>query len=314
MILKYSCIDMASDYCPCYLAETGDCVICSILRGQNNCDCRWQGICIFQEFLWNGKKKASSRKMIKAEIVDKKIFTDNLFIFTLKLPKDVHTIYFSQAGTYVFVKSQNSPDFYEVPLCVMDFDEENNLLVFAVQLLGPKTKALFKENKNVVLRGPYYNGIFGLKYIKSSFNRNCLLVGRGIGQASLILVAKSLKRGYNKILAVLNPGSLSYNIAKEILFKEGVSVKEVNDECYEEIILKDNYDLIYSAGADFQHNFIYDVIKRNNLKAELAISNNAQICCGEGVCGSCAVNLNGEKIRLCKMQLEGKKILEEGLL
>lgn len=314
MKLDYSCIDTASNYCPCYLAETGDCIVCSVLRGSNNCDCRWPKICIYQEFLWNGRKKANMRNFIQAKIIEKKIYSENLFTLTIKLPQDIQAINFGQAGTFVFIKPQDSPNFYEVPICVMDIDEENNLMFFAIQVLGPKTKNLLNENEKIVLRGPYYNGILGLKYIKSSISKNCMLIGRGIGQASLVMVAKTLNRGNNRIIAMLNPGAVMFNISEEILKKYGFLVEPYEEESLRDLILKGNFDLIFSAGSNSQHKFIFDLIRKNCLDIKLAISNNFQICCGEGVCGSCALNLDGEMVRFCKVQLDAERALEEGLL
>ncbi|NFG18899.1 sulfide/dihydroorotate dehydrogenase-like FAD/NAD-binding protein, partial [Clostridium botulinum] len=42
------CIDAGSEYCPCHLAETGDCILCSQLSGKKFCDCiNWKGVCIY---------------------------------------------------------------------------------------------------------------------------------------------------------------------------------------------------------------------------------------------------------------------------
>ena len=41
-----------------------------------------------------------------------------------------------------------------------------------------------------------------------------------------------------------------------------------------------------------------------------AISNNNLICCGEGICGACSINLNGLKVKTCKTQVSSKEYLD----
>ena len=49
--MKYEiidCIDAGTEYCPCHLAETGDCILCSELCSKTFCDCvNWKGTCIY---------------------------------------------------------------------------------------------------------------------------------------------------------------------------------------------------------------------------------------------------------------------------
>ena len=41
----------------------------------------------------------------------------------------------------------------------------------------------------------------------------------------------------------------------------------------------------------------------------LSIANNNLICCGEGICGACTVNVNGERIKSCKAQINSRDFL-----
>lgn len=67
------CIDAGSEYCPCHLAETGDCILCSQLSGKKFCDCiNWKGVCIYQEFIWNGKKAKEERETYLGKIIKKR--------------------------------------------------------------------------------------------------------------------------------------------------------------------------------------------------------------------------------------------------
>ncbi|MCG0276090.1 MAG: sulfide/dihydroorotate dehydrogenase-like FAD/NAD-binding protein [Thermosediminibacteraceae bacterium] len=310
MSISYQCIDALSPYCPCYLAENQSCIICSILRGKDTCDCIWQGSCIYQEYIWNGKRKKEPRKVIEAKIKEKKKVTKNLLVYKVSLSLPLSSIDYSQPGTYVFLRSANSQYYFEVPLCVMDVDEDENTLTFAVQIIGPKTKNLAQEDNTLLLRGPYYNGIFGLKHIKSTKNKKCLLIGGGIGQASLVLVAKALHRGGNDITALLDPGAINYNLAMDYLNSLNAEVRIFNryDSLFEsllqQVIEDKGIEMVYSGGSDLQHNLVKSAVMRSRRKIALSFSNNAKLCCGEGICGSCEVSIGVEKFKLCKIQTE----------
>ena len=63
------CVDAGTENCPCSLADTGDCLICSRLNGKDKCDCHWAGLCIYNEFIQNDGKIRNKRRYIEAEIV-----------------------------------------------------------------------------------------------------------------------------------------------------------------------------------------------------------------------------------------------------
>ena len=57
------CIDLGTEYCPCKLAEQGQCLICSQCQGECFWDClNWKGVCVYQELYNNGNKAKEGRK------------------------------------------------------------------------------------------------------------------------------------------------------------------------------------------------------------------------------------------------------------
>ena len=67
------CIDAGTEYCPCKLAESGECLICSQCQGECFCDClNWKGVCIYQEFYNNGNKANDGRKAYDCTVEDVK--------------------------------------------------------------------------------------------------------------------------------------------------------------------------------------------------------------------------------------------------
>ncbi len=51
-----------------------------------------------------------------------------------------------------------------------------------------------------------------------------------------------------------------------------------------------------------------DAYVDENIK--LAVSNNNLICCGEGICGACSIDLNGVKVKTCKTQVNSREYLK----
>lgn len=64
----YDCIDCGTENCPCYLAATGDCLVCSRLAGKDYCDCNWKGVCIYNEFIQSGKKIIMYGKSLRQKL------------------------------------------------------------------------------------------------------------------------------------------------------------------------------------------------------------------------------------------------------
>jgi NAD(P)H-flavin reductase len=316
MALNYFCVDAASRFCPCQLAKTDSCLICSLLQGNEVCDCNWQGVCIYQEYVWNRNKIQNRRKSLTAKIVEKEMITKEMLIIKVLMPIKEMIAEYAQPGAYAFLRAIDSPEYYDVPLCIVDVNEEAATLVFAVRIVGPKTKSLAAQNDEVAIRGPYWNGLFGLKYIKSSLNKKWLVIGKGAGQVSLIQVVKNLLRGNNQISMFLDPGVIRINLAEKHLNELGISTSTVNlySETDRQIIyelLKDSFiDFVFSAGSDKQHKRIKNMIEQSGRHIPLIISNNRKLCCGEGICGSCETLIDGKQVHLCKLQLNGISVLE----
>jgi len=50
------CLDVATDKCPCSLADTNECPACGFLNHSQRCDCSqtWAGLCVYQAYLDQG--------------------------------------------------------------------------------------------------------------------------------------------------------------------------------------------------------------------------------------------------------------------
>ncbi|EOD01086.1 sulfide/dihydroorotate dehydrogenase-like FAD/NAD-binding protein [Caldisalinibacter kiritimatiensis] len=313
---RLECVDAGSEYCPCYLAETNNCITCSHLQGKDFCDCNWRGVCIYQEYAWNGYKSKFNRTTTKAAIVKRINVTDNCTVLELKVTKTLAR-QLSEAGSYVFLRDINLPSYFDVPMSIMDTDVTNGCVYIAYQKLGSKTKKLDDTKDKLFLRGPYWNGVFGLRNLKKVKNSKCLIVARGIAQAPSVLVAKKLIRNNNEIVMIIDKGKVGKNFIDEYL--EGLNLNIVEENVMQEkgilliknILKNENISLIYSGGSDVLHSKLINMIDDLSIEPYIVATNNGEICCGEGICGSCSTRLkDGTIVKTCKTQVDARKIIE----
>ena len=81
------CADIGTDNCPCPLAETGDCLVCSRLAGRGECNCRWAGVCVYNEYIQNGGAVLQRREDRPVEILKKTWYGSDLLVLVLKVSK-----------------------------------------------------------------------------------------------------------------------------------------------------------------------------------------------------------------------------------
>ncbi|WP_255547764.1 sulfide/dihydroorotate dehydrogenase-like FAD/NAD-binding protein [Crassaminicella indica] len=313
---RVGCIDAGSEYCPCYLAETNDCLICSHLQGKSFCDCNWSGVCIYQNFYWYGNKKSDIRTVVEGRIIEKKKVHEEIVIFKLKCTKTLAR-QLKQPGSYVFLRDPEKPYFFSVPMSIMDSDENTGEIHIAVQIIGPKTKSLLKCKEKILIKGPYWNGVLGIKNLKTTKKENVLIAARGIALAPSVLAIKYLLKNNNNITFVIDAGKLGMIFVNDYIkdlplktiqlnFKKEEGIKEFSN-----ILEKGDYSLVYSAGSDRFHKRVEQAIENIGKNMKFVISNNSHICCGEGICGSCSSKTkNGKVVKMCKCQLDAKAVLE----
>ncbi|MGL5416966.1 MAG: sulfide/dihydroorotate dehydrogenase-like FAD/NAD-binding protein [Clostridium sp.] len=320
---KFTCIDLGTDYCPCHLAESGDCILCSQLRGKCFCECsNWNGVCIYNEFLNNKNKAKKGRETINCDIIEFKNVEDDIVIIKFRVSRQL-AVDLSRPGAYIFLR-KSILSYFEVPVSVMESNDEEGWIKVAVKISGVKTKDLLKfNNEKLIVRGPYYNGIFGLKELKELTNKKVLIIGRGIGLAPSINVINRLLQKENKVYLIKDIGEITYDFSKEYLEKS--NLEEVN----EEIIIQDGkltnevrdkikeyvergIEHIHIGGADITtYNIIefLDALNRNDIS--ISCCNNFKMSCGEGVCGACTIKYEGNKVRrYCKYQTDPRTVFE----
>lgn len=317
------CIDAGTEYCPCYLAEIDECILCSQLQGKTFCDCRnWKGVCIYQEYVGNKNRMKVSRKSYLCSIVKKEIVNTNTLIITVLVTKTMARE-LNQPGAFIFMRDIEDPFYFDTPMSIMRANEREGTIEIAIQIRGVKTKALEDLGEDVIIRGPYWNGLLGLKYLKTLKNSKALLITRGIGQAPAISVARKLVLAGNQVEVVLDKGRAGVNFTidyfKEIgcdirlgkvLDEEKLTVPKEMLNYIKESVVERGIRLVYSGGSEKLHKGIKDLLSQLTEEVYFVCSNDARFCCGEGVCGSCHTRMSdGTRIKTCKTQMNPLDIL-----
>lgn len=307
----YKCMDSGSKYCPCNLAYTMDCISCSHLRGEDFCDCIWNGVCILYEKYMKNEEDINQRKNYKGEIIEKIYLDRNLYLLKIKLDKslirDLDII-----GSYIFIRKDNTNPYYDTPMSIFDLDEEHIYIVY--QEIGPKTKD-FNKGDILIIKGPYWGGITGEGDLSKQENSSIVIVARGIGQSSILIPIKKLLIRGNDIVLFLDKGKFNSLYSIDYVDTKKIKIVLIDLFNYEdEVVLKKHIqenpvDVVFSAGSDMVHRKIKSIIEKSTKSIKWFVSNNSIICCGEGICGACIRKTrNKDRIKLCKTMIDPRNI------
>lgn len=315
------CIDAGTEFCPCHLAASNECIICSQLSGKSFCDCiNWKGTCILQEYSSHGNNPKAQRKSYNAQIVERAMLEEDVLKLRIKIPRKLCQD-LSYAGSYIFLRKPNTMQFYDTPISIMHVDLDENIITVAIEIRGIKTKNILSvnEGEKILVRGPFWNGIFGLKNIYALKNSKAIIAARGIGAAPMVPVMDKLIANNNEVILLLDKAPFNTFITEEYVKKYPIGIWEINMlekgelteefiNCAQELIRDKGFELLHCSAADI---LSYKVTKKFKDTIKLSCCNNAKMCCGEGVCGSCSSRYSGHIVkRLCKVQCEPSNLFE----
>lgn len=315
------CIDAGTEYCPCHLAESNECILCSQLSGKKFCDCiNWKGVCIYQEYCWNGGKAKKGRREYLCRILRKNFIDNKLIEFEILIPHFLMNK-LNMPGSFIFIRHPDTNNFYDTPISIMEANMDENTINIVIDIRGVKTKKIneLKEGENVLIKAPFWNGVQGLKNLNSSKDGVSVVILRGIGQAPAVPVMKKLYSNSNNIITIIDKGGLKdifiskyirkYNCTNYTcnILKDGELTNDFK-ELLISILEHNNVNLIHISAQDI---IIYQVLNYVKKPIKFSCSNNAKMCCGEGVCGCCTVRFKGHKVkRMCKVQTDPRNLFE----
>lgn len=308
------CADAGTVNCPCPLAETGDCLICSRLAGKEKCDCSWAGLCIYNEFIQNDSVVRSRRNERKAQIVKKIRYGKDLIVLVLKVTKGF-ALNAAKPGSFVFLKGIGKTDFSNVPVSVMKSDVENGHLYLGLKIISGKTKAIAEAEDALMLRGVYRNGLLGsvkgliedVKYrsrdIAAEGKRKWLIMTRGIGFAPAVNLLQWADERVD-IEMIVDTEKVNEELVNDSInqcpgMKTGAIRVKLDSLVNAGKYHADDYDRVIVLASDY---YIGMIAKTLEVPAhKLVFCNNFHICCGEGICGSCGhVDSQGNLSKMCK--------------
>lgn len=309
-INNIDCIDSGTENCPCYLAATGDCLICSRLQGKEYCDCLWKGVCIYNEFIQNNKEINNPRKDFISKIVSKKQYLDDLYVITLDVGRGF-ALKAAIPGSYVFLQAPNYKNYYQTPISIMHSDTENGLITVLIKSISAKTKALCAQEDKLIIRGVYRGGISGMSKITGRFSRiipnsKVLILTKGVGFAPAINFLAWAGKDTETEIIIDNDKICSHLIwdylqpstVDKILIE---SLQECLDLFLAEKMKQENYSAVVILASDYYIEEARKMIMELPEPPAFVYSNNANICCGEGICGACScVDPDGTLHKKCK--------------
>lgn len=323
MLEKFTCIDLGTDYCPCHLAESEECILCSQLKGKKFCDCNnWNGVCVYSEFCNNKCKSKNGRKTYECKVLETKLYENNILFIKFKLSRAM-AFELIKPGSYTFIRYANE-GYFDTPISIMDTNPEEEWGKIIVKISGVKTKNLLnlKKDEYLKLRGPYFNGIFGITELNKLSNEKVLLIGRGIGLAPILPVLKKLSKDNNKITLLRDNGEFDEDFINIELNRYSIKIEngsfiengEITNWAKEKIkqFIDNEGRHIHIGGADITTYKVIeylDKINKNNI--ELSCCNNFKMSCGEGICGACTIKYTGDRVRrYCKYQTDPRTVFK----
>ncbi|SQB92350.1 electron transfer subunit protein [Clostridium tetanomorphum] len=254
-------------------------------------------------------------------MINKNFIYDDLALFTISVPHKLAKE-LTAPGSFVFLRNPNSESFFSTPVSIMDVNVEENRIILAIEIKGIKTKNLnlIKEGEKIIVKGPFWNGILGLKNLYKSKDGTSIVICRGIGQAPIVPVLKRLYANRNKIYVIMDKSPYKdlfikkytdlYNcqVIDTILINEKGEITSEFKNILLSILKTEDVNVVHSSAADIIN---YNVLNLIGETIEFSCCNNAKMCCGEGVCGSCSVKNKYFNIeRSCKLQIDPRNILE----
>ena len=305
------CIDAGREGCPCALAESGNCLVCSRLSGGTCDDCSWQGTCIYTLWEQNSHRIIRERKNRLLDIKEIRTYGPGFNVFVLKADKG-----FCQkartAGAFVFVKTPEDHDWFGAPVSVLKSEPDRGLLHLAVCACGPKTHRILQETKSLSVRGIYYNALAGQRGLLTDPEETFVFT-KGIAIAPLrnyLDGGSRYQRQLRNLHLFADLSKTGPDFFREYFGDLAARSVEIRDFAREGLCSLDRLDYleaqclgharvnVFALTSPYYADQIQRAVGRDKIILRPTEGN---MCCGEGVCGACTYNdRNGNVIRRCK--------------
>jgi NAD(P)H-flavin reductase len=322
MIINGLCADYGSRFCPCVLAVTGGCVVCSQVNGKAFCDCKASGgNCIKEELLRNGGKPKPGRLTYECKVMSV-IHHEGLVFFRVTVPLSLEREV-KRPGGFVFIRRKDTVSWYDVPISVQYEEMMVGSIGMTVLFSGVKTLQFkdLAEGDTLLIRGPFTNGLLGLHHLEMQQSGRCLILTKGIGLLPSVSAVRYLQLRHNETDLYVDEGGFSPTILKlnldlyELPYQH-LTLLDADGDLATDVkhlirrFVADGGNLIHVGASEFVIHEVAAYLAYIGVDhVKLSACNNARMCCGEGVCGACTETTADRRvIHHCKEQVNAKKI------
>ena len=230
------------------------------------------------------------------EIIENKTLAPGIKLLEVKTPEIAAKI---KPGQFIILRINQQGE--RIPLTVVDTHPDKGSLDIIYQEIGKSTRAL-----GCLKKGDFLLDLLGPLGTPGKIEKygTIVLMGGGVGIATLFSYMKAFKQAGNKIISVLGARS------RELLFLED-QTKKLSDELYITTddgsygkkgfvtdILKDllkrgeKIDLILAVGPLVMMKAVAQITKAHNILTWVSL--NAIMLDGTGMCGTCRVTVGKE--------------------
>lgn len=201
-------------------------------------------------------------------------------------------------GQFFNIRSALEAPFYPLlrrPFSIFRIHETVLEFLYKVDGEGTQSLAKYKIGDSIEILGP-----LGYPFTIRERDKNILILGRGVGTATLTALAQSAYNQGVKTHAILSGRTKDDLSAVDILYdycdaiypvteeEKNSSVEQVN-QLMQELIETHHIDAVYTCGSKRLTHLSQDVIRDKGIYGEVALEE--YMACGVGVCYSCVCKL-----------------------
>lgn len=232
----------------------------------------------------------------KVKVLKKETVSKDVFLLVVDYANFGDT---PKPGQFFMLKSAKSEVFLTRPISI--YKIEKNEISFLILQKGKGTAELcsLATNDELLMIGP-----LGNSFLPPNKNKKLAIIGGGIGVAPVAGFASTLQPSTYDFFASFKTGVYGIeNVHAKNLYittdDGSVGTKGMLPTVFnEELLQKENYDLVYACGPEPMLKYVQQLCIKNNVKSFLSME--ARMACGVGACLGCTINTTNGNKRCCK--------------